>query len=59
VQTHRTSVREAVVPDNSFEALAAAHSRAAARLSQGIAEAVRALQGMSVDTVQSTSDMRM
>ncbi len=59
VQTQRTSVREAVVPDNSFEALAAAHSRAAARLSQGIAEAVRALQGMSVDTVQSTSDMRM
>jgi len=58
VQTHRTSVRE-LVPDNSFEALAAAHSRAAARLSQGIAEAVRALQGMSVDTVQSTSDMRM
>ena len=58
VQTHRTSVREPV-PDNSFEALAAAHSRAAARLSQGIAEAVRALQGMSVDTVQSTSDMRM
>ncbi len=58
VQTHRTSVREPV-RDNSFEALAAAHSRAAARLSQGIAEAVRALQGMSVDTVQSTSDMRM
>jgi len=58
VQTHRTSVREPV-PDSSFEALAAAHSRAAARLSQGIAEAVRALQGTSVDTVQSTSDMRM
>ena len=58
VQRHRTSVREPV-PDNSFEALAAAHSRAAARLSQGIAEAVRALQGISVDTVQSTSDMRM
>jgi len=42
VQTQRTSVREPV-PDNSFEALAAAHSRAAARLSQDIAEAVRAL----------------
>src|SRR6267143_3559114 len=53
VQIHRTSVREPV-HDDSFEALAAAHSRAAARLSQDIAEAVRALQGMSVDTVQST-----
>ena len=42
VHTHRASVRE-LVPDNSFEALAAAHSRAAARLSQDIAEAVRAL----------------
>ena len=42
VQTHRTSVREPV-RDNSFEALAAAHSRAAARLSQDIAEVVRAL----------------
>ena len=42
VQTHRTSVREPV-QDDSFEALAAAHSRAAARLSQDIAEAVRAL----------------
>jgi len=42
VQTHRTSVREPV-SDNSFEALAAAHSRVAARLSQDIAEAVRAL----------------
>jgi uncharacterized lipoprotein YmbA len=42
VQTHRTSVREPV-PDNSFEALTAAHSRAVARLSQDIAEAVRAL----------------
>jgi len=42
VQTHRTNVREPV-RDNSFESLAAAHSRAAARLSQGIAEVVRAL----------------
>jgi uncharacterized lipoprotein YmbA len=42
VQTHRTSAREPV-QDSSFEALAAAHSRAAARLSQDIAEAVRAL----------------
>jgi len=39
---NRTSVREPV-SDNSFEALAAAHSRVAARLSQDIAEAVRAL----------------
>jgi uncharacterized protein len=42
VQTHRTSAREPV-PDDSFEALAAAHSRAAARLSREIAEVVRAL----------------
>ena len=42
VQIHRTSVREPV-HDDSFEALAAAHSRAAARLSQDIAEVVRAL----------------
>jgi len=42
VQTHRTSAREPV-QDQSYEALAAAHSRAAARLSQDIAEAVRAL----------------
>jgi len=41
VQTHRTSVREPV-HDNSVESLAAAHSRAA-RLSQDIAEVVRAL----------------
>jgi uncharacterized lipoprotein YmbA len=41
-QTQRTSVREPV-HDDSFESLAAAHSRAAARLSQDIAEAVRAL----------------
>ena len=42
VQTHRTSVREPV-PDDSFEALAAAHSRAAARLSQDIAGAIRGM----------------
>lgn len=41
-QTHRTSVREPV-QDGSFDALAAAHSRAAARLSQDIAGVVRAL----------------
>ena len=41
VQTHRTSVREPV-QDDSFEALAAAHSRAAARLSEDIAGVVRA-----------------
>jgi len=41
-QTGRTTVREAV-QENSYEALAAAHSRALARLSQDIANAVRAL----------------
>ena len=41
--TGRTSVREAV-PDNSYDALAAAHSRAAARMSQDIADAVRTLE---------------
>jgi uncharacterized lipoprotein YmbA len=41
-QTGRTSVRE-TVQDRSFEALAAAHSRAAGRLSKDIAEAIRAL----------------
>jgi uncharacterized protein len=41
-QTARTSVREATTaPD--YDALAAAHSRAVARLSRDIAEAVRAL----------------
>jgi hypothetical protein len=41
-KTGRTTVREAV-QENSYDALAAAHSRAAARLSQDIADAVRAL----------------
>jgi uncharacterized lipoprotein YmbA len=41
-RTGRTSVGEAV-QDRSFEALAAAHSRAAARLSADIADAIRAL----------------
>ncbi len=41
VQTGRTSVRE-TVHGNSYDALAAAHSRAAARLSQDIADALRA-----------------
>jgi uncharacterized lipoprotein YmbA len=40
-QTGRTTVREAV-QENTYEALAAAHSRAVARLSQDIASAVRA-----------------
>jgi uncharacterized protein len=42
VQTHRTSVREPV-QDNSFDALAAAHSRAAASLSQSIAVTIRGM----------------
>ena len=42
-ETGRTSVRESVA-DGSYDALAAAHSRAVARLSQDIADAVRALQ---------------
>lgn len=41
-KTGRTTVREAV-QENSYEALAAAHSRAVARLCQDIADAVRAL----------------
>ena len=40
--TGRTTAREAV-PDKTYEALAAGHSRAVARLSRDIAEAVRAL----------------
>lgn len=39
----RTTVREAV-QENSYEALAAAHSRAMTRLSQDIADAVQALE---------------
>jgi hypothetical protein len=42
VQMGRTRVREAAA-GQSYEALAAAHSRAVARLSQDIADAVRAL----------------
>jgi uncharacterized protein len=41
-ETGRTTVREAL-RENSYEALAAAHSRAVARLCQDIANAVRAL----------------
>jgi len=41
-RTGRTTAREAA-PDKSYDALAAAHSRAVARLSQEIADAVRAL----------------
>jgi uncharacterized protein len=44
LQTGRTTVREPA-PEKGYEALAAAHSRAAARLSQDIAGAVRALEG--------------
>jgi uncharacterized lipoprotein YmbA len=42
-QTGRTTVREAA-QEKSYDALAAAHSRAIARLSQDIADAVRALE---------------
>ena len=42
-QTGRTTVRE-TVPDKGYDALVAAHSRALARLSQDIADAVRALE---------------
>jgi len=41
-RTGRTSAREPT-PDQSFDALAAAHSRAVARLSRDIADTVRAL----------------
>ena len=44
VRTGRTTVREAA-PDKSYEALAAAHSRAMARLSRDIADAVGVLEG--------------
>jgi uncharacterized lipoprotein YmbA len=43
-QTGRTSAREAV-SESGFDALAAAHSRGVARLSQDIAAATQALQG--------------
>ena len=43
-ETGRTSVRENIDGDG-YEALAAAHSRAVARLSQDIADAIRALAG--------------
>ena len=42
-QTGRTTVREAT-SDKSYDALAAAHSRALARLSREIADGVRALE---------------
>ena len=42
-QTGRTTVREAT-SDKSYDALAAAHSRALARLSQDIADGVRSLE---------------
>jgi hypothetical protein len=41
-QTGRTTVREPL-PEKGYDALAAAHSRAIARMSQDIAEALRAL----------------
>ena len=43
-QTGRTTARESV-SDASYEALAAAHSRAVARVSLDIANAIRAMQG--------------
>jgi len=43
-QTGRTTVREAA-SDKGYDAVAAAHSRGLARLSQDIANAVRALEG--------------
>ena len=43
-ETGRTTVREAV-QEKGYDALAAAHSRALARLSRDIADAVRALDG--------------
>ena len=43
-QTGRTTVREST-SDGSFDALAAAHSRAVGRLSQDLANAVRELAG--------------
>jgi len=45
LQMGRTTVREPA-PERGYEALAAAHSRAVARLSQDIAGAVRALDGL-------------
>ena len=42
-ETGRSSVREAIT-DSGYDALAAAHSRAVARMSQDIADAVRALE---------------
>jgi len=53
VQTQRTSVREPV-HDNSFESLAAAHSRAAARLSQDIGGAIRGMIERAAITRQDT-----
>jgi uncharacterized lipoprotein YmbA len=44
VETGRTTVREAV-QEKGYDALAAAHSRALARLSREIADALRALEG--------------
>jgi uncharacterized lipoprotein YmbA len=43
-QTGRTTAREPA-PERSYDALAAAHSRAVARLSRDIADAVRGLDG--------------
>jgi len=44
VETGRTTVRE-TVQDKGYDALAAAHSRALARLSRDIADVLRALEG--------------
>jgi uncharacterized protein len=45
LQVGRTTVREPAL-ERGYDALAAAHSRAVARLSQDIADAVRALDGL-------------
>ena len=42
-ETGRTAIREATAGDKSYEAIAAAHSRALSRMSQDIAAAVRTL----------------
>ena len=53
MQTQRTSVREPI-QDQSYEALAAAHSRAAARLSQDIGGAIRGMIERAAITRQDT-----
>jgi uncharacterized lipoprotein YmbA len=52
-QTGRTSVREPVQGGTGYPALMAAHSRAVARVSQDIADAIRALESGAGGAVQS------